>query len=191
MWLLIDNFDSFTHILHHYLLALEPDVRVYRNDAVSLDQIQALNPSRIIISPGPETPARAGITNAVIAAYFDKVPILGICLGHQALGEFFGATLVKAALPIHGKALPVVHDGTGLFHGIPNGFSAMRYHSLIINNWENAEIQPSAFSESGVLMAFGHRTFACTGIQFHPESVLTQHGMQILRNWDAMCNGKL
>lgn len=188
MWILIDNYDSFTHILHHYLLQLNKDVRIFRNDEVTLDELIALSPERIIISPGPQTPKEGGITNGVIEYFVTLVPILGICLGHQALGVYFGATLEKAAKPVHGQTSAVKHQGEHLFNGIPDHFMAMRYHSLIIDNWENTNIVPLAFSENNELMAFKHNIYPATGIQFHPESIMTEYGLQILQNWNDACD---
>src|ERR1041384_2781783 len=132
MWVLIDNYDSFTHILHHYLLQAGGECAVYRNDALSIDQLEALNPSRLIISPGPETPLQAGITMEAIARFHERIPILGICLGHQALGMHFGMQLTHAPEPVHGKTSEVFHQGHRLFSGIPGRFVAMRYHSLVV-----------------------------------------------------------
>jgi anthranilate synthase/aminodeoxychorismate synthase-like glutamine amidotransferase len=187
MWVLIDNYDSFTHILYHYLLQLHPDVIVFRNDAITLQALIVLNPERIIISPGPQTPKEAGITNEVIRHFVTEIPILGICLGHQALGEYFGAELTLASKPVHGNTSPIIHNGEGLFKGIPTGFNVMRYHSLILEHWEGISVIPLAFTAENELMAFRHKVYPATGIQFHPESILTEHGLQILRNWDGGC----
>jgi anthranilate synthase component 2/para-aminobenzoate synthetase component 2 len=186
MWVLIDNYDSFTHILHHYLLQLHDNVVVYRNDAITIEELKALNPDRIIISPGPKTPLDAGITNGVIRYFYNRKPILGICLGHQALGTFFGGTLSKAARPVHGSTTPVFHNEEGLFANIPSAFNVMRYHSLIIKDWEHTDIKPLAFTADRELMAFSHREYPVVGIQFHPESILTEYGQQILLNWKDM-----
>lgn len=186
MWLLIDNYDSFTHILHHYLLQLHADVRVYRNDELTLAQVITLDPARIIISPGPKTPAHAGITNEVIHHFHATKPILGICLGHQALGEFLGGTLVKANKPVHGSTTAINHKGGELFGSIPETFNVMRYHSLVIEGWEDTAIVPLAFTGQNELMAFTHAEFPLTGIQFHPESILTEYGMQMLQHWKDM-----
>jgi len=186
MWVLLDNYDSFTHMLHHYLLQLHEDVRVFRNDEITVEALDKLMPARIIISPGPRTPAHAGITNGMIAHFHARVPILGICLGHQALGQFMGARLVKAARPVHGSTTAITHNGHRLFQGIPQTFDAMRYHSLIITDWEQTGIVPLAVTAANELMAITHNTFPLTGIQFHPESVLTPSGFQILQNWKDM-----
>jgi anthranilate synthase/aminodeoxychorismate synthase-like glutamine amidotransferase len=186
MWALIDNYDSFTHILHHYLLQLHTDVRVFRNDDLTVEALAALDPERIIISPGPGRPLQAGITNEVIRQFHTTTPILGICLGHQALGEFYGATLVKADRPVHGSTTAVEHKHDDLFAGVPNMFQAMRYHSLILRNWGALPLKPLAFTEKRELMAFRHEHYPSVGIQFHPESILTEQGMQMLANWSAM-----
>ncbi len=186
MWALIDNYDSFTHILHHYLLQLHLDVRVFRNDEIDVDTLAALRPGRIIISPGPQTPAEAGITNEVIARFYQEVPILGVCLGHQALGMFFGAALTKARVPVHGMTSAVFHHEDSLFKGIPSGFNAMRYHSLLLKDWEHTALQPLAFTAEMELMAFRHPVFPVTGIQFHPESILTEYGARLLENWQLL-----
>ena len=186
MWILIDNYDSFTHILHHYLLQLHDAVMVFRNDAITLDELMELNPERIIISPGPQTPMEAGITNDVVRHFANKIPLLGICLGHQALGVYFGATLNKANRPVHGNTSTIIHQNDALFNNIPERFEAMRYHSLIIENFADTDIIPLAFSEEGELMVFKHKTYQATGIQFHPESILTENGLQLLRNWKEM-----
>lgn len=186
MWILLDNYDSFTHILHHYLLELHPDVRIFRNDEISIAELTQLQPERIIISPGPQTPAHAGITNAVVHAFHKSTPILGICLGHQALGEYFGATLSKAVKPVHGKTSTVQHNGHALFRDIPSRFEVMRYHSLLLLDWEQTGLQGLAFTDEKELMVMMHEEYPCVGIQFHPESILTQAGMQLLKNWDGL-----
>lgn len=186
MWALLDNYDSFTHILYHYLLQLHGDVRIWRNDEISAEALKKLNPERIILSPGPGRPSGAGITMEVIAAFHSHIPVLGICLGHQAIGEFFGARLQRSALPRHGRTSSLQHQGHPLFSGLPAEFPVMRYHSLELRDWEAAGLEPLAFSDDGVLMAFRHLVFPVTGMQFHPESVLTAHGLQLLRNWAAL-----
>jgi anthranilate synthase/aminodeoxychorismate synthase-like glutamine amidotransferase len=183
MWVLIDNYDSFTHILHHYLLQAGGDCRVVRNDALSLDALIALRPSRLIISPGPETPLQAGITMDAVAHFHDRIPILGVCLGHQALGMFFGAQLVHAPEPVHGKIHELRHDGAAIFDGIPSPFSAMRYHSLSLENLEGTGLHSIAETADGLNMAIAHERFPCLGLQFHPESVGTPDGLRMLQNW--------
>jgi anthranilate synthase/aminodeoxychorismate synthase-like glutamine amidotransferase len=189
MWVLIDNYDSFTHILHHYLLQAGGDCVVYRNDAITIDGLIAMNPSRLILSPGPETPLQAGITMEAIARFHQHAPILGICLGHQALGMHFGATLVHAPEPVHGKVREVYHTGESVLQGIPQPFKAMRYHSLSITNLEKTELRPIAATKDGVNMGVVHEHYPCIGLQFHPESVGTPDGLQMLRNWAAMYPG--
>ena len=187
MWVLIDNYDSFTHILHHYLLQAGGECVVYRNDALTLEQLIALQPSRLIISPGPETPLQAGISMQAIEYFHSKIPVLGICLGHQALGMFFGAELLHAPAPVHGKSGPVYHSGASLlFKNIPAPFIAMRYHSLAIGGLDKTDLKMTAHSEDGTVMAITHPVFPCVGVQFHPESVGTPEGLQMLRNWAKM-----
>lgn len=184
MWVLIDNYDSFTHILHHYLLQLHEDVRVYKHDAISLDELERLNPERFIISPGPQTPKEAGITLSLIQTFYKTHPILGICLGHQAIGMFLEANLVRARYPMHGKVSLLNHQQQGLFAGLPPALEVMRYHSLVLENWDSKGIRPLAFSQDdNALMAFDHELYPLVGLQFHPESVLTQHGLVMLQNW--------
>ena len=185
MWVLLDNYDSFTHILHHYLLQAGGDCIVVRNDAVSLDELIALRPERLIISPGPGRPEAAGITMEALAHFHDKIPILGICLGHQALGLYFGATLVHAPAPVHGKVRDVAHGGHILFDGLPNPFPAMRYHSLSLQSLAGTGLQPIAATADGVNMAIVHERLPLFGFQAHPESICTPDGLRMLRNWAA------
>lgn len=188
MWILIDNYDSFSHILWHYLLAVHKEVKVIRNDALPLAAIIAMQPERIILSPGPCTPRESGLTMPIVEYFFDKIPLLGICLGHQALGMFYGGKLRKALVPVHGKTSIIHRTGSHpLFRDIPESFEVMRYHSLIIEAAGNRELLPLAFSETDqALMAFTHIQYPSIGIQFHPESVLTAYGMQIIQNWSQM-----
>lgn len=186
MWVLIDNYDSFTYILHHYLLQTGNEVVVYRNDEITVDELSRLKPSRLIISPGPETPLQAGICMDAIAYFHNKIPILGVCLGHQALGMFFGAKLIHAPFPMHGKTSEITHNGHKLFEGMPSPATAMRYHSLIVQGFEGTGLQALAHAEDKSIMALAHDTHPCTGIQFHPESIGTKHGMQLLKNWAVM-----
>lgn len=185
MWVLLDNYDSFTFILHHYLLQTGNACVVYRNDEISVQELKALNPERIIISPGPETPLQAGICMEVINEFHKTTPILGICLGHQALGMYFGGELIHTH-PMHGKTSEVKHNGHKLFEGIPSPFTAMRYHSLAIAQLDNTGLKRLAHTEDGTLMALAHEKFPCVGIQFHPESIGTEHGSQILKNWASL-----
>jgi anthranilate synthase/aminodeoxychorismate synthase-like glutamine amidotransferase len=182
MWALLDNYDSFTYILHHYLLQLHKEVIVFKNDAIEVSDLIRLKPKRLIVSPGPKRPQDAGITMEAIRQLHDKIPILGVCLGHQALGQFFGAELVKGH-PMHGKTSTLHHQQKDFFANIPSCIQVMRYHSLVLQNWENTGIVPLAFSDTMELMAFCHPVFPCVGLQFHPESVLTEFGFEMLENW--------
>ncbi|MES2702879.1 MAG: aminodeoxychorismate/anthranilate synthase component II [Bacteroidota bacterium] len=183
MWALIDNYDSFTWILHDYLLQTGNECTVYRNDEITVQELITIAPERIIISPGPETPLQAGITMSVIDHFHKHIPILGVCLGHQALGMYFGAQLVHAPYPMHGKTSEVTHTGHSLFTDIPSPFTVMRYHSLIIEGTESTELQTVAQTSDGIIMAVAHRQYPCVGVQFHPESVGTEYGLQLLKNW--------
>lgn len=183
MWILIDNYDSFTHILGHYLLELGADIRIFRNDEISIQQIKQLNPQRIIISPGPETPVKAGICMDVIHEFHQQIPILGICLGHQAIGTYFGAELLHAPFPMHGKTSLITHNYHQLFSSIPTTFEVMRYHSLIVKNLPQSLAEIAISNDDQSIMALAHKIFPSIGIQFHPESIGTFHGKQILKNW--------
>jgi anthranilate synthase/aminodeoxychorismate synthase-like glutamine amidotransferase len=186
MILLLDNYDSFTYNLSDYLYQLHNKVMVFRNDAITIEEIAQLNPSAIVISPGPKTPRDAGITTQVIHHFHRKIPVLGICLGFQALGEYFGASLCKSVVPVHGKTSLIYHNGSGLFQNIPNPFPAMRYHSLFLQNINEEAFEVIAQTEDGIPMAIQHTQYALHGLQFHPESILTPHGMQILKNWKSI-----
>lgn len=187
MWILLDNYDSFTHILHHYLLQTGNECIVYRNDEITIEQIEKLKPERIIISPGPETPKEAGICMDVIQHFHQTIPILGVCLGHQAIGMFFGADLIHIPYPMHGKTSKLTHTEHQLFEHVATSFEAMRYHSLAIINLEQTGLLTIATSnDDNQIMAVAHDTFPCIGIQFHPESVGTTVGKQLLENWAKM-----
>jgi len=186
MWVLIDNYDSFTYILHHYLLQTGHECNVYRNDEITVQQLIRLAPERLIISPGPETPLQAGITMEAIDHFHTHIPILGVCLGHQALGMYFGAKLVHTSYPMHGKVSRVNHTGHPLFKDIPSPFTAMRYHSLGVTDINNPELEAIAHTDDDIVMALSHKQYPCIGVQFHPESVGTKHGMQLLKNWARM-----
>lgn len=186
MWVLIDNYDSFTYILYHYILMTGHECTVYRNDEITVDELIAINPARLIISPGPETPLQAGITMQAIGYFHDRIPILGVCLGHQALGMYFGAELVQMTYPMHGKTSIVNHQTHPLFSGIPSPFTAMRYHSLALSQFNNTDMDVIAITEDDTVMALSHRAYPSIGIQFHPESVGTEHGLQMLKNWAVM-----
>jgi len=182
--LLIDNYDSFTFNLAQYLGELGADVHVHRNDAITLEQIAAWAPEKIVISPGPCTPTEAGISVPTIQRFAGKIPILGVCLGHQSIGQAFGGRIVRAQRVMHGKLSPVTHDGRGVFAGLPSPFSVTRYHSLAI---ERATCPPcleiSATADDGEIMGVRHREFSVEGVQFHPEAILTEHGHALLANF--------
>lgn len=183
--LLIDNFDSFTYNLYDYLLQLGARCEVRRNNVLTVAEIEALRPDGIVLSPGPQTPEQAGCLMEVIDRFHREVPLLGICLGHQGIGQYFGARLSKADLPMHGKTSRLVHQEHPLFAGLPTSFSVMRYHSLVLHELGSTELEPIAESEQGEIMAIAHRRFPAWGVQFHPESILTEHGHALLRNWLA------
>jgi len=184
MLLLIDNYDSFTYNLAQYLGELGAQVKVVRNDAIDIAGIAALAPERIVISPGPCTPDQAGVSLAAIREFAGKVPLLGVCLGHQAIGQAFGGSVVRAQTLMHGKTSPVRHDGKGVFHGLPEPFEAGRYHSLAISRVGFPEcLEISARTEDGEIMGVRHRGLPLEGVQFHPESVLTEHGHALLKNF--------
>jgi len=185
MLLVIDNYDSFTYNLVQYFGELGADIRVHRNDEITLDQIDAMKPDHIVISPGPGRPEDAGITVDAIRRFGPKVPLLGVCLGHQAIGVVYGGTVCRASAPIHGKTSTVVHDGKGVFRGLTEPFEAGRYHSLVISPADvPADLEVSARTEGeGIIMGVRHRTHPVHGVQFHPESVLTDEGRTILRNF--------
>jgi anthranilate synthase component 2 len=189
MLLLIDNYDSFTYNLYQYLAELGADVEVHRNDQISVEDCMAMAPERIVISPGPCTPDEAGISIDLIKAAAGVVPLLGVCLGHQAIGQAFGGQVVSAGEIMHGKTSMVTHDGRGVFEGLPNPFEAIRYHSLAIEPSSVPDVlEVSARSESGVIMGVRHRTLTIEGVQFHPESIMTRVGHDLLRNFLVMPN---
>ncbi len=184
MLLVIDNYDSFTYNLVQYLGELRADPIVTRNDDITLELIENLGPKQIVISPGPGTPDDAGISMEVIKTFAGRIPILGVCLGHQAIGQVFGGKVIRAPYLMHGKISQVNHDGKSIFEGLDNPFEATRYHSLIV---EKASLPPvlevSATTEDGLIMGLRHRDFICEGVQFHPESILTTAGMQLIANF--------
>jgi anthranilate synthase component 2 len=179
---MIDNYDSFTYNLVQLFYEFDLEILVFRHDAVSLEEIDALQPRWLCISPGPKNPAQAGISKAVIAHFHRRLPILGVCLGHQALGEVFGGATVRAPVPVHGKRHQVFHNGQGLFAGLPSPFWAARYHSLMAAP-ANGDLEVTAWTPDGVVMGLSHRRFPVHGVQFHPESFLTSHGRELAANF--------
>jgi len=188
MLLLIDNYDSFTYNLYQYLAELGAQVQVVRNDEVTLEDIEEMGPERIVISPGPCTPREAGISVPLVRHFAGKMPILGVCLGHQSIGEAFGGTVAGAGEILHGKTSMIHHSGAGVLRGLPDPFEAIRYHSLAIQKegFPHEELEVTAESDSGVIMAVRHKRYAIEGVQFHPESILTKVGHDILRNFLEM-----
>jgi len=184
MILLIDNYDSFTYNLYHYLGEIGAEVKVFRNNKITLDEIEALRPEKIVISPGPCTPKEAGISCDVIRRFGAKTPILGVCLGHQCIGAAFGGRIIRAPSIMHGKLSEVEHDSQTIFRAVKNPFAAMRYHSLVIDPEQvAAELAVSARTADGVIMAVRHKTSPVEGVQFHPESILTEEGKKLLKNF--------
>ena len=188
MLLMIDNYDSFTWNLVQYFGELGEEVRVFRNDEIALEEIAALKPDRLVVSPGPCSPAEAGISMATIQAFADKIPLLGICLGHQSIGAAFGGRIVHARQLMHGKTSPVHHADTGVFRGLPNPFTATRYHSLAIERASLPDcLEVTAWTEDGEIMGVRHREFTAhccvEGVQFHPESIRSEHGHRLLKNF--------
>ena len=183
---MIDNYDSFTYNLVQYLSELGAETRVFRNDEISVDELEAMAPSHLVISPGPCTPNEAFITLAAIARFAGEVPILGVCLGHQAIGQAFGGKVVRARQVMHGKVSRIRHDEKGIFEKIPNDFVATRYHSLVVEHSSLPEcLAVTAQSEDGEVMGLRHRSLDIEGVQFHPEALLTEHGHEMLQNFIA------
>jgi anthranilate synthase component 2 len=186
MLLMLDNYDSFTYNLVQYLGELGEEVKVERNDAISVADIERLAPARIVISPGPCTPNEAGISLELIGKFAGRIPILGVCLGHQAIGQAFGGRIIHAKTLMHGKVSRIHHSGTGVFRGLPTPYQATRYHSLAIEREScPAELEVTAWTEDGEIMGVRHRSLPVEGVQFHPESILTEHGHALLRNFLA------
>ena len=184
MILMIDNYDSFTYNLVQYMGELGADIRVERNDRISIDEIESLAPKKIVISPGPCTPAKAGISVEVIKYFSGKVPVLGVCLGHQSVGAAFGGEIIKAGKLMHGKTSEVRHDGKTLFKGLPNPFTATRYHSLVLNRKTLPDcFEITAESDDNEIMGIRHKELPVEGVQFHPESILTPNGKDLLKNF--------
>ena len=184
MLLMIDNYDSFTYNIVQYFGQLGEDVHVHRNDKISLEEIEALNPERLVISPGPCSPEEAGISVSAIKHFAGKIPILGVCLGHQAIGYAFGGTVLRSASLMHGKTSPIFHNGQELFAGLPNPFLATRYHSLIVDRHTLPDcLEVTAWVENGEIMGLRHKELPLWGVQFHPESILTERGMDLFKNF--------
>tara|TARA_B100001123_G_scaffold22378_2_gene24441 strand:+ start:559 stop:1125 length:567 start_codon:yes stop_codon:yes gene_type:complete len=184
MILLIDNYDSFTYNLYQYLCELGAEVSVVRNDKITLGQIRDMNPEKIVVSPGPCTPDKAGISNEVVREFGPLIPVLGVCLGHQCVGQTFGGIVGKAGEIMHGKTSLIHHDGEGVFSGVPSPFEAIRYHSLVVYKEDLPnELEVTAWTENGIVMGIRHKEYDIQGIQFHPESIMTQYGKEILGNF--------
>ncbi|MCC7134868.1 MAG: aminodeoxychorismate/anthranilate synthase component II [Nitrosomonas sp.] len=184
MLLMIDNYDSFTYNLVQYFGELGEEVKVVRNDEIALEQVSQLMPACVVISPGPCTPDEAGISLQLIQHYGGSLPLLGVCLGHQSIGQAFGGRIIRAKQVMHGKVSPIFHENSGVFRGLPNPFMATRYHSLIIERESLPDcLEITAWTETGEIMGIRHRTLAIEGVQFHPESVLSEHGHQLLKNF--------
>ena len=193
MFLLIDNYDSFTYNLRHYLGELGAGVEVRRNDALGADEAMALEPEGIVLSPGPCDPDRAGICLELIAKAAGRIPILGVCLGHQCIGQAFGGRVVRGPKPMHGKVSPIRHQGGGVFEGIPSPFTATRYHSLVVARDGLPDcLRVTADSDDGVIQGLAHREMPIHGVQFHPESIASEHGHRLLRNFlDMAARGNM
>ncbi|HJN22842.1 MAG TPA: aminodeoxychorismate/anthranilate synthase component II [Rhodospirillales bacterium] len=191
MYLLIDNYDSFTYNLRHYLGELGAEVEVRRNDALAADEAVAMAAEGIVISPGPCDPDRAGICLDLVRKAAGRIPILGVCLGHQCIGQAFGGKVVRAPAPMHGKVSEINHEQTGIFQGIPSPFTATRYHSLVVSHQDLPDcLRVTAQSEDGVVQGLTHRTLPIHGVQFHPESIASEHGHHLLKNFLDLSRGK-
>jgi len=184
MILIIDNYDSFTYNLVQYFKQLQEEVVVKRNDRVTVQEIEIINPDILVLSPGPCTPNEAGICLELVRKFQGKIPILGICLGHQIIGKVFGANIVKAIKPVHGKVQPIQHSGMGIFQGIKNPLNVTRYHSLVVENESVPDcLEITAWTNEGEIMGFLHKEYMIESVQFHPEAILTEHGMDLLYNF--------
>lgn len=184
MLLLLDNYDSFTYNLYQYLAELGAEVVVRRNDEVTLTEVEQLRPDRIVVSPGPCTPSEAGMSCELIAAFGSRIPILGVCLGHQSIGQVYGGRVVRAPEPMHGKTSQMHHEGKGVFRSLPQPFEAIRYHSLIVDADSLPEVlEVTARTEDGLIMGLKHRVYPVEGVQFHPESIMTNVGKDLLQNF--------
>ena len=191
MILMIDNYDSFTYNLVHYLGELGEKVLVFRNDKITLEEIGKLNPDMVVVSPGPCTPKEAGISVDLIKEFSGRLPILGVCLGHQSIGYAFGGNIVRAERLLHGKTSMIYHDGKGIYEGVPNPFEATRYHSLLVEKESLPdELEITAWTDKDEIMGIRHKEHLIEGVQFHPESILTKHGKDLLRNFIKMVKGR-
>ena len=195
MLLMIDNYDSFTYNVVQYLGELGADVEVHRNDTITVDEIEAMAPERIVISPGPCSPDEAGISLEVVRRFAGRIPLLGVCLGHQCIGQVFGGKVIRAGQVMHGKTSMIHHRGEGVFAGLENPFEATRYHSLVVDkdHWPDSELEITAWTENEdgsmeEVMGLRHRTLTIEGVQFHPESIMTRHGHELLQNFLNMTN---
>jgi anthranilate synthase/aminodeoxychorismate synthase-like glutamine amidotransferase len=187
MIIIIDNYDSFTYNLVQYLGELGQELKVFRNDEITIDQIAKMRPERILISPGPGVPKDAGISEDVVRTFAGQMPILGVCLGHQAIGEVYGGRIVRAQRIMHGKTSPIYHDKKTIFKGLPNPFSATRYHSLLVEKKSLPNcLEISAWTKAGEIMGLRHKKYQVEGVQFHPESILTKDGKKLLLNFLAL-----
>lgn len=188
MIVVIDNYDSFTYNLVQYLGELGADIRVFRNDQITLDQLVGLSPTHLVISPGPGDPNDGGISNEAIRYFTGKIPVLGVCLGHQCLGAVYGGVVKRAPNLMHGKTSQIYHQGKGIFDGLPSPFEATRYHSLMVDEPVPDCLEVTAFTSDGIVMGLKHKEHPTFGVQFHPESIMTKHGKQLLKNFLAMKN---
>jgi anthranilate synthase/aminodeoxychorismate synthase-like glutamine amidotransferase len=188
MIVVIDNYDSFTYNLVQYLGELGADIRVFRNDQITLDQLVSLSPTHLVISPGPGDPNDGGISNEAIRYFTGKIPVLGVCLGHQCLGAVYGGVVKRAPNLMHGKTSQIYHQGKGIFDGLPSPFEATRYHSLMVDEPVPDCLEVTAFTSDGIVMGLKHKEHPTFGVQFHPESILTKHGKQLLKNFLSIKN---
>ena len=184
----IDNYDSFTYNLVQYLGELGADIKVFRNDQVTIEQLVTLSPTHLVISPGPGDPNDGGISNEAIRYFTGKIPVLGVCLGHQCLGAVYGGVVKRAPKLMHGKTSPIYHQGKGIFDGLPSPFEATRYHSLMVEEPVPDCLEVTAFTSDGIVMGLKHKEHPTFGVQFHPESILTKHGKQLLKNFLSIKN---
>ncbi len=189
MFLMIDNYDSFVYNLVHYLEELDEHIEVYRNDAITIDFIKVLKPKGIIISPGPKDPTQTGICEDIIREFADSIPILGVCLGHQAIAHVYGAKVLKGKRPMHGKISTIHHQGDGVFKGLPKAYQVTRYHSLVVDEGSLPdEFYVTARTDDHAIMGIKHKTLLLEGVQFHPEAVLTEYGHELLQNFTSWCH---